>query len=388
MFHTLHHVQIAGVRAVVPANEIRLEDEIDFYGGSSKKVARLQTMLGMDRRRVCPPDVTASDLCAHAAQALFAAMPEARGMVDALIFVSQMPDWHQPATACELQHRLGLPQQCAAFDVNQGCSGYIYGLWLGSSLVASGAAKHALVLVGDAHSFGRDMKNRVTAPVFGDGGSATLLVRNEQAPPIHFGLGTDGSGFEAIIIPAGKARIPFSRDFETNRELVEAIDDTQGNPWYLLDTFMDGGAVFNFTMDVVPKHLEEMLRYSGYTPDSTDWCILHQANKQIVENVAAKAGFALSKAPTNSFSQYGNLASASIPAALCSQFGNATPPGSLLMCGYGVGLSWASCLCNITNWNCAPVIDYEPDPNRPTRKQRVDRWKSILQGKKALHDQT
>ena len=169
MFHTFHNVKISALRTAVPANEIRLEDEIHFYGGSVKKITRLRATLGMDRRRVCPPDVTASDLCAHAALSLLDAVPDARQAIDALIFVSQMPDWHQPATACELQHRLGLTRHCAAFDVNQGCTGYIYGLWLSASLIASGAARQVLVLVGDAHPSERDIRNRITAPVFGDG---------------------------------------------------------------------------------------------------------------------------------------------------------------------------------------------------------------------------
>lgn len=385
MFHTFHNVKISALRTAVPTNEIRLEDEIHFYGGSVKKIARLRATLGMDRRRVCPPDVTASDLCAHAALSLLDAVPDARQAIDALIFVSQMPDWHQPATACELQHRLGLTRHCAAFDVNQGCTGYIYGLWLGASLIASGAARQVLVLVGDAHPSERDIRNRITAPVFGDGGSATLLTRDENAAPMSFGLGTDGSGFETIIIPAGKARIPFLREHAENERLVRDITDPYGNIWQLGDTYMDGGAVFNFTMDVVPEHLHYALEYASIGPTDIDWLILHQANKQIVESVTAKAGFPEDRAPWQSFSKYGNLASASIPVALCDVFGQRAP-GKVLMIGYGIGLSWGSCLCNIDAWDCAAPIDYEPDPKRPTRQQRIERWEQIIMGEMTRHD--
>lgn len=216
MFHELHSVRIAGLRATVPTNEIRLEDEAEYYGGNSKKVLRLRNTLGMDRRRICPPDVTASDLCAFSASSLLREFSDVVAEIDALIFVSQSPDWNQPATACELQHRLGLPKACAAFDVNQGCSGYIYGLWIEASLVSSGAARNVLVLVGDAHPAGRDTRNRIMAPVFGDGGSATLLLRDPSAPSMIFGLGTDGSQFEAIITPGGQARIPLLKDAADN----------------------------------------------------------------------------------------------------------------------------------------------------------------------------
>lgn len=386
MFHTLHNVRIVGVRAAVPTTEIRLEDEVAFYGGSAKKVARMRATLGMDRRRVCPPDVTASDLCAHAARSLLAAVPDARSGIDAIVFVTQMADWRQPATACELQQRLGLARQCAAFDVNQGCSGYIYGLWTGSALIASGAARQVLVLVGDANSAGRDIRNRIIAPVFGDGGSATLLARDEDAAPMRFGFGTDGSGFEAIITPGGGARIPLLRDPSENESLFKDITDSSGNPWRLLDTYMDGGAIFNFTMDVVPEHIREALEYAGLTEKEVAWLVLHQANRQIVENVAAKAGFAPDKAPSASFGKYGNLASASIPAALCDAFGNTQSPGKTLLCGYGIGLSWGSCLCDITAWDCAPPLDYEADPDRPTRNQRIKRWEQILRGEVSRHD--
>ncbi|WP_165176355.1 ketoacyl-ACP synthase III [Desulfovibrio sp. ZJ369] len=386
MFTTLQNVRIASLRSAVPTNEISLEDEIEYYGGSLKKISRLRTLLGMDRRRVCPPDVTASDLCAHAAFALLEALPDSRDTIDALIFVSQMPDWHQPATACELQHRLGLGQHCAAFDVNQGCAGYVYGLWLGSSLVASGAARQVLVLVGDAHPSGRDIRNRITTPVFGDAGSATLLVRDETASPVHFGIGTDGSGFETIIVPAGKARIPFLREHCENESLVRDIADQYGNIWQIADTYMDGGAVYDFTMNVVPDHICRLMQYSKINHDNIDWLILHQANKQIIENIALKSGFPSNKAPFQSFSKYGNTASASIPLALCDTFYEKQSPGTILLCGYGIGLSWASCLCKIDSWNCARPLEYEPDPDRPTRLQRIERWERIIKGEQNRYD--
>ena len=386
MFYDLHDVSIAAVRAAVPENEVRLEDEAEFYGGSLKKIARLRATLGMDRRRICPPDVTASDLCASAAEHLFADWPDYRQKIDALVFVSQSPDWVQPATACELQHRLGLPRACAAFDVNQGCAGYIYGLWLAGSILTAGAGA-VLLLVGDANPRGRDRRNRVIASVFGDGGSATLLIKNPGAPVMRLGFGTDGGGFETIIVPAGQSRIPFSNRAEENADLVAPFPDEGGNPWHMIDTYMDGGAVFNFTMDVVPGHVEEALRHAGLVTGDLDWLILHQANKHIVDTLTEKIGVAPEKSPDTSFGRYGNLASASIPAALCDAFSGLRDPGMTLMCGYGIGLAWGSCVCRLENLDCAPVIDFVPDPRRPTRRQRIERWKKIFSGEISRNDQ-
>lgn len=384
MFYNLHDVSIAAVRVAVPENEVRLEDEADFYGGSLKKIDRLRATLGMDRRRICPPDVTASDLCASAARRLLADYPRWREKIAALIFVSQNPDWTQPATACELQHRLGLPRSCAAFDVNQGCAGYIYGLWLASSIISAGA-EAVLLLVGDAPRM--DVRNRVTAPVFGNGGSATLLRKKPGAPVMHLGFGTDGSGFETIIVPAGQARIPFSLIPQGNEDLVADFRDPAGNPWHMMDTYMDGGAVFNFTMNVVPGHVERALRHAGLAARDIDWLILHQANKHIVDTLAEKIGVPLEKTPDTSFGNYGNLASASIPAALCDAFSGLRDPGMTLMCGYGIGLAWGSCICRLEDLDCAPVIDVVPDPQRPTRRQRIERWKKIYSGEMARNDQ-
>lgn len=378
-FHRLSGVRLRAIRAALPETEIRLEDEAPQYA-DKKKAARLRLALGMDRRRVAAPDVTASDLCAHAAESILAAHPEARNATDALLFVSQSPDWHQPPTACELQHRLGLPRSCAALDVNQGCAGYVYGLWLSAALIASGAASRALLLAGDVHAAGRDMRNRVTSPVFGDGGSATLLEKDAGAPDLVFGLGTDGSGFEAIITPAGNARIPFSFDPEANVDLVTPVFDREGNPWRLVDTWMDGGAVFNFTMQTVPDHLRALIAYAGNPP--VDALILHQANRHIVESIAERAGFSRKLAPASSFTSYGNLAVASIPVQLCESFGEGRAPGRLALCGYGIGLSWASCLCEPGRWDCAAPLTFVPDPARPTRAQRIESWKQRFRGER------
>lgn len=384
MFYELPHVSIAAVRAAVPANEVRLEDEAEYYGGSLKKIARLRATLGMDRRRICPPDVTASDLCACAAERLLADWPGYRQKIDALVFVSQSPDWVQPATACELQARLDLPRTCAAFDVNQGCAGYVYGLWLAGSIITAGAGA-VLLLVGDAPRI--DVRNRVIASVFGDGGSATLLLRKPGVPVMQLGFGTDGSGFETIIVPAGQSRIPYSRRPRENADLVADIPDQAGNPWHMIDTYMDGGAVFNFTMDVVPGHLKDALRHARLAPADIDWLILHQANKHIVDTLAERAGFPPEKTPDSTFGRYGNLASASIPAVLCDTFSAVRDPGMTLMCGYGIGLAWGSCLCRLENLDCTPVIDFVPDPQRPTRQQRIERWKKIFSGEISRNDE-
>ena len=381
MFVSIPHAAVRAVRSAVPDQEVRIEDELEYYDGSLKKAGRARTMIGTDRRRLVWPGQTASDLCRAAAESLLAAHPSCRDEVDAIVFVSQSPDYDLPATACILQQRLGLPQTCAAFDVNQGCSGYVYGLWLAAGMIHSGC-RNVLLLAGDAASRPRDRSNRVIAPIFGDGGSATLVSRSDDAPPLTFSLGTDGAGYDHIIQPVGLYRVPFSHIFEENRPFYEEVTDARGVPWRAMDAYMDGQAVFSFTLRVIPRHIVAHLEQAAVTRDEIDHFVLHQANRQIISEIVKKAGLPPEKTPSETFSRYGNLSSASIPAALCDLFGEAGHTGEkkLLLCGYGVGLSWASCLWQAENCDCAPVVDVPKPETPPTPEAWMNGWRERLQG--------
>lgn len=161
----LSHVRLDAVYAAVPEREIRIEDELEYYGGSRKKAERARKIIGTDRRRIAWPGLKASDLCLAAAGRLLDEREVDRAFVDALILVTQSPDFDLPATACRLQETLGLSRHCAAFDVNQGCSGYVYGLWMAAGLIASGACSRVLLLAGDAPYMPRPANNRIIAPI-------------------------------------------------------------------------------------------------------------------------------------------------------------------------------------------------------------------------------
>lgn len=368
----------------MPSHEILLEDEVAYYGGDARKVQRLSRMTGLVARRVSDSAVTAADLCEQAALTLLDGCGAARTEIDALIFVSQSPDYRCPATACILQEKLGLSEHCAAFDVNQGCSGYVYGLWLSSSLVESGAARKVLLLVGEGQSrLTTPAGNRITGMVFGDAGTATLVEYSSEERPSYFSLGTRGSGYDALIIPGGQARIPLLADPAENAVLVEPTVDASGTPWSLTQLYMDGGRVFNFTLDVVPADLRELLAWAGSSPEDVDFLVLHQANLQIISAVAEKAGFPLDKTPYRALSRYGNLSGASIPSVLCDELAGRISGGQaarLLLSGFGIGLSWASCLLHIDNVFCAGVTEFSPPADMQTRAQRVASWRKHLVG--------
>lgn len=381
MFCTLPHVRLAAVHACLPPGEISILDELEYYGGNRKKVDRLRKAIGVETRRVCPQGVTASDLCFQAASELLDGNGIDREGIDALLFLSQTPDYQMPATACVLQHRLGLSQACAAMDLSQGCSGYVYGLWMAGSLIASGACASVLLLVGDAFP-PRNPANRVVSPIFGESGTATLLVHDASVPPMPFSLGTDGSGHELIALPAGRARRPLSLDRQRDAELYEDIVDADGNPWRMLQPYMNGRKISDFSLQLVPAHLKDFMARCHVRQEQIDGLFLHQANAQIVEYVTELAGFSPDMIWSETFSRYGNLACASIPVAICDRFGQSRHDDELLLlCGFGVGLSWASCLVRATDLRVGAVSDYQGKIPENAAAEYFQHWRNIFEGK-------
>lgn len=381
MFCTLPHIRLAAVHACIPPCEISILDELEYYGGNRKKVERLRRAIGVDKRRVCPEGVTASDLCFQAASELLESNGVARDEIDALLFLSQTPDYQMPATACVLQHRLGLSQECAALDLSQGCSGYVYGLWMAAGLLASGACGKVLLLVGDAFP-PRNPANRVVSPIFGESGTATLLVREASAAPMPFSLGTDGSGAELIALPAGRARRPLSLDSAKDAELYEDVPDADGNPWRMLQPYMNGRKISDFSLQRIPAHIKDFLHRAQVAPEHIDALFLHQANGQIVEYVTELAGFPREMVWSETFSRYGNLACASIPVAMCDRFGKSVHDGEeLLLCGFGVGLSWASCLVRAADLHVGAVSEYAGPIPENAAAQYARHWRDIFEGK-------
>lgn len=381
MFCTFSHVRVAALQACVPPNEISIMDELEYYGGNRKKVERLRRAIGLNTRRVCPEGVTASDLCCQAADELLDSNHIRRDEIDALLFLSQTPDYQMPATACVLQDRLGLSQECAALDLSQGCSGYVYGLWMAASLMASGACKKLLLLVGDAFP-PRNPANRVVSPIFGDSGTATLLVHDPSAPDMSFALGTNGSGHELIAMPAGRARRPLSLDRLADAELYEDTLDAEGNPWRMLQPYMNGRKISDFSLQVVPPHIKNFMERARVSHEDITHLFLHQANGQIVECVTEMAGFSPSMIWSETFSRYGNLACASIPVAICDRLGNSRQDsGRMLLCGFGVGLSWASCLVDMAGLQVGPVSDYRGSVSPTYAADYLQHWRNIFEGK-------
>lgn len=264
-----------------------------------------------------------------------------------------------PPTSCILQGKLGFPESCMAFDITHGCAGYIYGLNVAFSMIESGYKK-ILLLVGDTKSTTINIKDRISAPIFGDGASATLIEHTKDNIESWFSIGTKGELYENIMIPAGGARIPYSG--ETAKETIDEFGNTRS-----LNNFrMNGRNVFDFTMNIIPRNIKETLEFAQLKFDDIDYFILHQANKSIIQNIAIRLGIKdKSKVLTETLSKYGNLAVASIPSTINDQLSKITDSKRLTVClsGFGVGLAYGSVILTLDNTYIPEPFIYEGEKN-------------------------
>jgi 3-oxoacyl-[acyl-carrier-protein] synthase-3 len=348
---------MTGLVTCVPTKERCIDDDVALFGGNRAQIERLKKTIGLSRRRVVEDGTTAADLCERAARHLLAEeQAGGSGPVDALICVTQTPDYSQPCNAAVLHGRLQLPSACAALDVNLGCSGYVYGLWLAHSLIASGGCRRVLLLAGDTISRLVHEKDRSTAALFGDGGSATMVEAVAGAPESIFSLGTDGTGYDKLIVPAGGARRPPSAATR------EAVEDGAGNTRAPENLFMDGAEIFNFSITQEPRAVRELLDYAGLDLSEIDFFVFHQANRYILSNIAKRLKIDPAKVPMETVGRFGNQSSASIPCALASELGptlREQKTRRVVLSGFGVGLSWASAVVSLGAMRPCAMVEFD-----------------------------
>ncbi|MFM7662508.1 MAG: 3-oxoacyl-ACP synthase III family protein [Bacteroidota bacterium] len=335
---SIDNVTIDAIYSCVPSGKIKTSSYSLF---SESEAMLFEKTTGISERRVAKEHTTSSDLCFYAASNLLSDLSINLQEIEALIFVSQSPDYFLPSTAVTLQERLGLNKNCMAFDINLGCSGYVYGLSVISSLINSGL-KRALLLAGDKSTISTSFNDKSTYPLFGDAGSATLLSINKDAETMYFDLHSDGSGKDAIIIEYGHSRFPYNRYIDEEKEYEEGIKRSRNN------LALDGMKVFNFALKEVAKSIEECLMYAKIEKEQVNYFILHQANMLINESVRKKLRQTGEKFPL-SIHKYGNTSSASIPLTItvCLQNQIKERQLNLLLSGFGVGLSWANVFIKI-----------------------------------------
>lgn len=325
-FLEFKNVRIAGMSAGVPKRIIS-NLEIENLSKDYDNEAFVE-LTGVKERRI--DNLTTSDLCIPAAEKLIADLQWDKNEIDALFFVSQNADYILPATACIAQDRLGLSKECYAMDIALGCSGWVYGLSSAASLMVNGDIKKCLLLVGDG-------KRRAVYddPLFGFAGAVTALEYKKGSEGFKFHFGTDGSGYDAIIIPDGGARNQF---FAGSLEMEEI----EGREYHRLQSRMKGMDVFSFGISTAPKSVKKLAERFGFDYLNADYFVFHQANMKMNNMIAKKLKLPADKVPSCMY-HFGNTSSASIPLTIVTQLkGKCEDKAKFICCGFGVGLSWGT----------------------------------------------
>lgn len=298
----------------------------DFPGWTEEKI---YNKTGIVNRHIADDSEYVSDLAYCAARKLLENHSIEPKDVDFLILFTQSPDYNLPTTACILQDRLEIPKSAGAFDINLGCSAFIYGLAVAKSLINSSIAKNVLLITSETYSKYINPKDKSVVSIFGDGAAAALISYTEASLIKEFDLGTDGSGAEHLIVSSSGMR---SRRTEKDYQ-----DDS------LDSLYMNGPEIFNFTIDIVPKSIDNVLKKNNLTLNDIDFFVFHQANSYMLNHLRKKCSIPEDKFFINMIDT-GNTVSSTIPIALClaEKEGRIKRGDTILLVGFGVGLSWGS----------------------------------------------
>ncbi|WP_164101336.1 ketoacyl-ACP synthase III [Candidatus Laterigemmans baculatus] len=288
---------------------------------------------GIYRRHIAAPEETASDLAVAAAEKLFAQEQIDPASIDFLLYCTQTPDYPLPTTSCLIQDRLGLPVHCGALDYNLGCSGFVYGLALADGLIRSGAVRRVLLLTAETYSKYIDPADRSLRTIFGDGAAATLVEADPECSLFGFRFGTDGSGADTLLVSDGGARATADRIKPRHRKRWDSR------------LYMDGPSLINFTVDAVPRLVDQILQREGYSKDQIELFLMHQATRKMLEQLQSRMEVDEQRMPIV-LENCGNTVSATIPILIHTLRGTGVlrPDELNMMVGFGVGWSWAGCL--------------------------------------------
>jgi 3-oxoacyl-[acyl-carrier-protein] synthase-3 len=351
---TFHNKEITGILTILPENEVKFEDEMGNYSFSAAKSLKLKTAMGFNTRRIVKEGVCVSDLCIHGLEYLFENNLLRKDEIDALILVSQSPDYIMPPTSNVIQGHFALKQDLLCLDINQGCAGYIIGIFQAFMLLEQPEIKKVVLMNADVLSRKVSKKDRNSNPLIGDGASITILERSIEKNTIYGNVKMDGTGASALMIPAGGMKKPSSN------ETAELMEDDAGNFRALDNLVMKGDEVFNFVQREVPPMIESLLGISGVNKEDVYFYMFHQPNKFMLNKLADKMNIPREKMPSNIVENFGNASGVSIPSALTFNLNDGLINQKQMIClaGFGVGLTWASLLMNMGELKFCKMIDF------------------------------
>lgn len=330
---------IKAISYYLPERVVTNEELVkEFPEWSVDKVAQ---KVGVDLRHLSAPDETAGDMAEKAARLLFEEYSIDPKSIDFLLLCTQSPDYFLPSTACVLQDRLGIPTSAGAFDYNLGCSGCIYGMAVAKGLIAAGIASNILLLTAETYNKYLHPSDKSNRSIFGDGAAACLISTDGFAEIGEFSLGTDGSGANHLIVKTGASRQKAPTGL--------FVEDDEGHVWYDDYLYMNGSAIFNFTLDAVPVMMKKILEKNSLSKDDVDYYLFHQANKFMLNTIRKVCVLPKDRFYVN-LAETGNTVSSTVLIGLkeCLSNGMIKEGDRVMIAGFGVGLSWGGVVLRIT----------------------------------------
>src|SRR5262249_50741717 len=358
MNFTFRNKRISGVLVVVPANERAFVEEMKNYNFPEARSLKLKEVMGYDRRRLVESGVCVSDMAIFGLQNLFD-----RGLlkpddIDALLLITQSPDYFMPATSSIIQGRLGLKQDMVCLDINQACAGFVIGLMQAFMLLEQESVCKVVLINADVLSRKTSPKDRNIYPLGGDAGAIPVIERDTKDSVIHAGVRMDGGRNDALIIPGGGLRLPCSAE-------TAILEDVGDNNLRAKDHLrMDGSAIFNFVQTEIPPLIQGLLDRAGVSKDAIDYFLCHQPNRFMLQKLAVKLKVPHSKMPNHVVERFGNSSGSTIPTAIALNLADKVTNGEVLAClaGFGGGLTWSAMLMRLGRWKFCEIMDY---PNQP-----------------------
>ena len=345
-------VGITAIAAAVPKRVVKNREYTEFF--TKEEAAEIVDKTGIEERRFADAETCSSDLCFAAAEQMIADNNIDKEDIELLVFISQTPDYRMPATSVTLQHRLGLPNKTIAFDINLGCSAFIYGLSVVYGMMERSKLKKALLLDGETRSKVYSPRDRRSAFLFGDGGVAALIERDPKFGKSTFSLNSDGSRADLIMIPAGGYRKMSSAE-----TVVEKVVDEFGNMRSDEQGYMRGGDVFNFVIREIPRDIKNTLLFAEKTVDDFDYVVFHQANNFINSYIMKKMKLDTAKVPST-IAKFGNTSSVSVPLTIVSELQSKLDgKKELLLSAFGVGMTWATGIVPFVDCKISDIVEVE-----------------------------
>lgn len=346
---TVKGVKLTSIVGVAPAyTEDNLVNTIFNDLDDAEKYVKT---VGVRYRRVTDESTCTADLFAPAFNKQIELLKWEKSEVGILIVITQTPEYVLPLQSIILQDRLGLEKTCLCIDVPLGCSGYIYGSFLISTLMQAHNIKKGILLTGDTLTKQASKRDRSTQPLFSDAATSTAFELDKTASDMFFDLGNDGSGFENIMIKDGGYRHRFSE------ESLKYVDKGEGVCLRGIDTIMIGMDVFSFAISTAPKTVNQLISQYNLDFDSLDYFVFHQANMFLNEMIRKRLKLPVDKVPYSLF-DYGNSASATIPITILDKIQNEIQekPLKMIFSGFGVGLSWGAMYVETNNVIVTPIM--------------------------------